>query len=385
MKCTCKPGKSRDNCPQCEGTGQRIDFAAIRRGESMPRTAHHALPGDPDNLKPAGTSGRYRTADGRAMIEWELKEGENGLEFSACGEFAGGSGQCIDAIAEAFPQDEKVQRIARVWEAYHLNGMNAGIPAQTRALEAAKLRAVNQALKMENPGRFFYNLERRELNPHTLGTVAGLKDSSYYAWAVHVLKLARLYEVPIHQEIRFGTLKATGDFPPEVVTGARGYRYGERWVFNPIPADVLAEIRSWSDFGPDDGKSLGDHQSAEFLERNGIACRITLSDSKPAQWEPAGHHYRVTLSKKGRQRLAFDYWGSAADASAGKEPTPHSVLSCIASDIYTPETFEEYCSEYGDDPDSRKALQTFNRAHRHAVKLREFFTDAERNELQTLR
>jgi hypothetical protein len=28
--CTCKPGAQRDNCPQCEGTGQRIDFKAIR-------------------------------------------------------------------------------------------------------------------------------------------------------------------------------------------------------------------------------------------------------------------------------------------------------------------------------------------------------------------
>lgn len=28
--CGCRPGIERDNCPQCEGTGQRIDFAAIR-------------------------------------------------------------------------------------------------------------------------------------------------------------------------------------------------------------------------------------------------------------------------------------------------------------------------------------------------------------------
>lgn len=28
--CSCRPGIERDNCPQCEGTGQRIDFAAIR-------------------------------------------------------------------------------------------------------------------------------------------------------------------------------------------------------------------------------------------------------------------------------------------------------------------------------------------------------------------
>lgn len=28
--CNCKPGIERDNCPKCEGTGMRIDFAAIR-------------------------------------------------------------------------------------------------------------------------------------------------------------------------------------------------------------------------------------------------------------------------------------------------------------------------------------------------------------------
>ena len=30
-RCSCQPGIDRDNCVACEGTGQRIDFAAIRR------------------------------------------------------------------------------------------------------------------------------------------------------------------------------------------------------------------------------------------------------------------------------------------------------------------------------------------------------------------
>lgn len=29
-KCHCKRGVQRDNCPDCEGTGMRIDFRAIR-------------------------------------------------------------------------------------------------------------------------------------------------------------------------------------------------------------------------------------------------------------------------------------------------------------------------------------------------------------------
>lgn len=28
--CGCRPGVARDNCPACEGTGQKIDFAAVR-------------------------------------------------------------------------------------------------------------------------------------------------------------------------------------------------------------------------------------------------------------------------------------------------------------------------------------------------------------------
>jgi hypothetical protein len=28
--CNCRRGIERDNCPACEGTGQRIDFAKIR-------------------------------------------------------------------------------------------------------------------------------------------------------------------------------------------------------------------------------------------------------------------------------------------------------------------------------------------------------------------
>jgi hypothetical protein len=33
-KCGCRPGIARDNCPACEGTGWRIDFAAIRARNS---------------------------------------------------------------------------------------------------------------------------------------------------------------------------------------------------------------------------------------------------------------------------------------------------------------------------------------------------------------
>jgi hypothetical protein len=35
-RCTCRRGVQRDNCPTCEGTGQKIDFVRIRRANGVP-------------------------------------------------------------------------------------------------------------------------------------------------------------------------------------------------------------------------------------------------------------------------------------------------------------------------------------------------------------
>lgn len=53
-------------------------------------------------------------------------------------------------------------------------------------------------------------------------------------------------------------------------------------------------------------------------------------------------------------------------------------------DAHTPETFKDWCDEYGDDPDSLKALQTFRRCNTFANRLRAFFTPAELDQLSEI-
>lgn len=142
-------------------------------------------------------------------------------------------------------------------------------------------------------------------------------------------------------------------------------------------------------------RSFYDHQAQSFLTTNGLKLRATLSDSKPAPWgdeKHPKHHFRVCIwrdsaadrfKRGGRElsrlpnRLTFDFW-------SGSQPTPYSILACISSDAYTPDTFEEYCSEYGDNPDSLKAKQTFNRCASFARRLRAFFTPAELEQLSEI-
>lgn len=147
-----------------------------------------------------------------------------------------------------------------------------------------------------------------------------------------------------------------------------------------------------------------DEQAESFLAKHGIRFRATLSDSKTVPWsdsehsvcgskaEKSRHHYRVTLSKpeikngamvKGRSaRLTFDFWGCIADAEKGLTTvTPYDVLSCISSDVNCPETFADFCDEYGYEADSIKALQLFRRCDRFSKRLRAFFTAAEIEQL----
>jgi hypothetical protein len=130
-----------------------------------------------------------------------------------------------------------------------------------------------------------------------------------------------------------------------------------------------------------------DTQAEQFLTSNGIKFRATLSDTKAPAWGDNGkhgHHYRVTLSKPAA-RLTFDFWSSIADAEKGiKTVRPYSVLACISGDAYTPETFADFCGEYGYESDSIKALQTFRRCSAFAKRLRAFFTEAELEQLQEI-
>lgn len=131
-----------------------------------------------------------------------------------------------------------------------------------------------------------------------------------------------------------------------------------------------------------------DQQATQFLASNGIKFRATLSDTKAPAWSDNGkygHHYRVTLSKPAK-RLTFDFWSSIADEEEGiKTVRPYSVLACISGDAYCPETFEDFCGEYGYERDSIKVLQTFRRCSAFAKRLRAFFTEPELEQLQEIR
>lgn len=123
-------------------------------------------------------------------------------------------------------------------------------------------------------------------------------------------------------------------------------------------------------------------QSAiDFLAKHGIAFRAVLSKTQKApawvkEGSPHGLRYQIQL-RNGPKSVTFPFWDSISAKEKGKTPSAYSVLACISGDVHCPETFADFCADYGYDEDSRAALATFKRCSALAKKLRAFFSEAE--------
>jgi hypothetical protein len=124
-------------------------------------------------------------------------------------------------------------------------------------------------------------------------------------------------------------------------------------------------------------------QAEKFLARFGLKFSTSKGDTRCPDWVDShsscgavhGLHYRVTLRRNMLSSLTFDFWNSIDAREKGEKPTAYDVLSCISLDLNCPVSFEEFCSEYGYNQDSRKDEKLWRRCNRFAHKLRDFFPD----------
>jgi hypothetical protein len=120
----------------------------------------------------------------------------------------------------------------------------------------------------------------------------------------------------------------------------------------------------------------------QFINRYGIKFKATWAQDNPNMTDPipGASHWRCTFSI-GRRRLTTPFSMGPAHSH---EPQAAEVLDCIASDVSGLEnagSFEDWCSDYGYDTDSRKAEKTYNIIKRQAEKLRDLLNEARYEEL----
>ena len=380
------------------------------------------------------SQGIYRVSDGRAQIEWELVNKDGKITFTASGSHPRGGGQCLDQFLEDYPEDEMVRRIHTVWSRWHLNDMHAGCehqremgwghghdvalsiseanPVQLKSLQEYalnKLASKREKFIKETLDEWSDSRRKRyEAAQKILGHTLSIHEGNEVDRAVEFLRNPpKQQERPRYQGGRGLTSaeeltlarkmlelvknNAEAEFPVQLKSeifensiGAPcpvcGYRYGSAWVYEPIPEDIIAEIKSWEGNAED---SLENNVAEQFLKRNEIQWSMEKSNTKTLEGV-RGHHYVITLTDRDNESLSFDFFGSEADKSESKDPSKGSILECIASDLSTEEKFEDFCSSLGYDSDSRTAERIFNAVQKQKQNFRAFLGAEQYDELVNL-
>lgn len=108
-----------------------------------------------------------------------------------------------------------------------------------------------------------------------------------------------------------------------------------------------------------------------FVRRHKITMHAELVDRNPnmPDWQDADH-WKCRLRLGGRSLTTYFSMGFAH----AREPRPEEVLDCLALDASGSDqrSFEEWCAEYGDDPDSRKAERIYRTILKQSDKLKRF-------------
>ena len=83
--------------------------------------------------------------------------------------------------------------------------------------------------------------------------------------------------------------------------------------------------------------------------------------------------YKITIKRKGVGQYTFKFGSSLNDTQDDIEPCNYDILTCLTK--YDVGSFEDFCSEYGYDDDSRKAYKTYKAVVKEWENVNRLFSD----------
>jgi hypothetical protein len=113
-----------------------------------------------------------------------------------------------------------------------------------------------------------------------------------------------------------------------------------------------------------------------FITNNNIKIEVEYADDNPnfVDEKTRMNHYKTVLML-GKKQMTVPF---SMGVGLTHEPTAYDVLTCLQMDATTyvnDYSFEDFCSEYGYDTESRKAERTYKVILRQSEKLKNFLGD----------
>ena len=117
-------------------------------------------------------------------------------------------------------------------------------------------------------------------------------------------------------------------------------------------------------------EAQGLYNKGSYLIANAIGLKMKILGSEyKLHFEQQRYVFKIRLIKGGKQ-YTFEFGQSIAEGNS--EPTLYDVLTCLTK--YDPETFEDFCANYGYDNDSRKAEKTYKAVLREFNNMQRLFS-----------
>lgn len=117
-------------------------------------------------------------------------------------------------------------------------------------------------------------------------------------------------------------------------------------------------------------------QALDFLSATKTNLTITFKKRGAMQWDKGVERdiYRCKLKNK-TGSFSFDFGQSINGSNKNELPTEYDVLTCLTK--YDPESFEDFCANYGYDEDSRTAERVYKAVVKEFNNMQRLFTSDE--------
>ena len=113
-------------------------------------------------------------------------------------------------------------------------------------------------------------------------------------------------------------------------------------------------------------------QANDFAKKFGVKLKIVdreygkhFSDDKEERWR-----FKCKLIRHGK---SYTFWFGQSIAAGDEKPNIYDVLSCL--DKYESRDFDDFCSNYGYDNNSIKALKTYKLVEKEYENVERLFGD----------
>lgn len=120
------------------------------------------------------------------------------------------------------------------------------------------------------------------------------------------------------------------------------------------------------------GYSERPEQLRELLSSLEIAALNQKAENNTAY--RLNYRYTIVISAPNVE-ISFVFHDSIYNFEQHIDVNLCNVLACIGADYYCPDTFEEFCDEYGYNDDSITHRELFYKCKEHTRKLKRIFTD----------